>query len=133
MGARGAGAERLIHLSPLPFYTAGVFAPHLAAAFGWKIGEILVYLLVTTLMIMWSGPVAGLLAVRRVALGSNTLFGLAFMLPALSTGSLALFYRRLARSSATLPRAPGSERCRRYRRASRRSFPPSEPMKVARR
>lgn len=83
-------------LSPLPFYTAGVFAPHLAAEFGWKIGDILTYLLITTLMVVWAGPLAGLVAVRwgvrRVALGSTALFGLAFMLPALSTGSLALFY-----------------------------------------
>lgn len=83
-------------LSPLPFYTAGVFAPHLAAAFGWKIGEILTALLITTLMVVWAGPLAGFLAerfgVRRVALISTALFGLAFMLPALSNGSLALFY-----------------------------------------
>ena len=83
-------------LSPLPFYTAGVFAPHLAAEFGWKIGDILTYLLITTLMVVWAGPLAGLLAVRwgvrRVALASTALFGLAFMLPALSNGSLLLFY-----------------------------------------
>ena len=83
-------------LSPLPFYTAGVFAPYLAAAFGWKIGDILAALLITTLMVLWAGPLVGLLAVRwgvrRVALTSTGLFGLAFMLPALSTGSLALFY-----------------------------------------
>jgi predicted MFS family arabinose efflux permease len=83
-------------LSPLPFYTAGVFAPHLAAAFGWKIGDIFTSLLITTLMVVWAGPLAGVLAVRwgvrRVALVSTALFGLAFMLPALSNGSLALFY-----------------------------------------
>ena len=83
-------------LSPLPFYTAGVFAPHLAAAFGWKIGDILAALLITTLMVVWAGPLAGLLAerwgVRRVALASTASFGFAFMLPALSNGSLALFY-----------------------------------------
>lgn len=83
-------------LSPLPFYTAGVFAPHLAAEFGWKIGDILTYLLITSLMVVWAGPLVGVLAVRwgvrRVALGSTALFGFAFMLPALSNGSLALFY-----------------------------------------
>lgn len=83
-------------LSPLPFYTAGVFAPHLADAFGWKIGDIFTALLITTLMVVWAGPLAGVLAVRwgvrRVALTSTALFGLAFMLPALSTGSLTLFY-----------------------------------------
>ena len=83
-------------LSPLPFYTAGVFAPHLAAEFGWKIGDIFTSLLITTLMVVWAGPLAGVLAVkwgvRRVALTSTALFGLAFMLPAWSNGSLALFY-----------------------------------------
>lgn len=83
-------------LSPLPFYTAGVFAPHLAAQFGWKIGDIFTSLLITTLMVVWAGPLAGVLAVRfgvrRVALISTALFGFAFMLPALSNGSLMLFY-----------------------------------------
>ena len=50
-------------LSPLPFYTVGVFAPLLMAAFGWKISEILTSLLITTAMIAWAGPMAGLLAV----------------------------------------------------------------------
>lgn len=83
-------------LSPLPFYTAGVFAPHLAAAFGWKIGDILTALLITTLMVVWAGPLAGLAAVRfgvrRVALISTASFGLAFMALGLSNGSLPLFY-----------------------------------------
>lgn len=83
-------------LSPLPFYTAGVFAPHLVAAFGWKIGDIFTSLMITTLMVVWAGPLAGWLAmrwgVRRVALVSTAAFGFAFMLPALSNGSLALFY-----------------------------------------
>jgi MFS family permease len=83
-------------LSPLPFYTAGVFAPQLMAAFNWKIGDILTSLLITTAMVAWAGPVAGLLAVRwgvrRIALGSTALFGLAFMTLAFSNGSLRVFY-----------------------------------------
>ena len=83
-------------LSPLPFYTVGVFAPLLMAAFGWKISEILTSLLITTAMIAWAGPMAGLLAVRwgarRVALGSTALFGFSFMSLAFSNGSLTLFY-----------------------------------------
>lgn len=83
-------------LSPLPFYTVGVFAPLLMAAFGWKMSEILTSLLITTAMIVWAGPIAGLLAVRwgvrRVALGSTALFGFSFMSLAFSNGSLLLFY-----------------------------------------
>lgn len=83
-------------LSPLPFYTAGVFAPQLMAAFNWKIGDIFAALLITTAMVAWAGPLAGFLAVRwgvrRVALGSTAMFGVAFMALAFSNGSLALFY-----------------------------------------
>ncbi len=83
-------------LSPLPFYTLGVFAPHLNAAFGWKTADIMAALLITTLMVVWAGPLAGLLAVRfgvrRVALTSTALFGLAFLLPVFWTGSIVWFY-----------------------------------------
>jgi MFS family permease len=87
-------------LSPLPFYTIGVFAPHLAKAFGWSQGQIMAGLTVTTLMVLWAGPVVGILAtrwpVRRVAIGSLVLFGLAFMSLALSSGSLVQYYLTFA-------------------------------------
>lgn len=83
-------------LSPMPFYTMGVFAPHLVKAFGWSISQIMAGLSVTTLMVLWAAPVAGMLAVRwgvrKVALISLPLFGLAFMALSLSTGSLTQFY-----------------------------------------
>ncbi len=83
-------------LSPMPFYTMGVFAPHLAREFGWTIGQIMGGLSVTTLMILWAAPAVGLLAgrvgVRPVVLGSLLLFGLAFMALGLSSGSLAQYY-----------------------------------------
>ncbi|OYY72591.1 MFS transporter [Sphingomonas sp. 28-63-12] len=83
-------------LSPLPFYTLGVFAPHLAKAFGWSMSQIMAGLSVTTLMVLWAGPLTGLLAVRygvrRIALISLLLFSLSFMTLALSNGSLPLFY-----------------------------------------
>lgn len=83
-------------LSPMPFYTIGVFAPHLARDFGWSIGEIMGGITVTTIVVLWAGPLAGWVAekygVRRVALTSLVLFALAFMSLALSTGSLTLFY-----------------------------------------
>jgi MFS family permease len=83
-------------LSPMPFYTLGVFAPHLAREFGWSIGEIMAGLTVTTVMMLWAAPAVGLLAgrfgVRRVALASLVLFGLAFMALGLSSGSLTQYY-----------------------------------------
>ena len=83
-------------LSPMPFYTMGVFAPHMAKEFGWSIGEIMGGLTVTTFMVLWAAPLVGVLAgrigVRRVALASLPLFGLAFMTLGLSTGSLTEYY-----------------------------------------
>jgi len=87
-------------LSPLPFYTIGVFAPHLAKAFGWSQGAIMGGITVTTLMVLWAGPVVGIIAtrypVRRVAIGSLILFGLAFMALGLSSGSLVQYYLTFA-------------------------------------
>jgi MFS family permease len=87
-------------LSPLPFYTIGVFAPHLAKAFGWSMGEIMGGITVTTLMVLWAGPLVGILAtrlpVRRVAITSLVLFGFAFMSLGLSTGSLLQYYATFA-------------------------------------
>jgi predicted MFS family arabinose efflux permease len=98
-------------LSPLPFYTTGVFAPHLAKAFGWKIGDIMGGITMTTLMVLWAGPVAGILAtrfgVRRVAITSLVLFSLSFMSFALLTQSLTQYYLTWAIAAAlgagTLP------------------------------
>ena len=87
-------------LSPLPFYTIGVFAPHLAKAFGWSQGQIMGGLSMTTLMVLWAGPAVGWLAtrwpVRQVAIGSLVLFSLAFMSLALSNGSLVQYYLTFA-------------------------------------
>jgi MFS family permease len=83
-------------LSPLPFYTMGVFAPHLAKEFGWTTAQIMGGLSMTTLAVIVSGPAAGLLAekigTRRVALTSLILFGLAFMAMSLVGKSITQFY-----------------------------------------
>ena len=83
-------------LSPLPYYTLGVFAPHLTAAFGWPIDRIMFGLTVMTLMVLWAAPLTGLLAqkygVRRIAITSIILFSLAFMSLGLMTNSLTHFY-----------------------------------------
>jgi len=83
-------------LSPLPFYTTGILAPYLMKTFGWKIGQIMAGITVTTAVVLFAGPLAGFLAVRfgarRVALTSLVLFALSFMGFGLSNGSLPLYY-----------------------------------------
>lgn len=83
-------------LSPLPWYTMGVFAPALSKEFGWRIDQIMVALSITTLMVMWAGPLVGVMAkrfgVRRIALTSVVLFSLSFMSLGLNRGSLLQFY-----------------------------------------
>jgi predicted MFS family arabinose efflux permease len=83
-------------LSPLPFYTTGIMAPYLMSSFGWKIGQIMAGITVTTAVVLIAGPAAGFLAVRfgarRVALTSLVLFALSFMAFGLSNGSLPLYY-----------------------------------------
>ena len=69
-------------LSPVPFYTIGMFAPELAREFHWQYAQILFGLTVTTFTVLISAPAAGFLAdrigVRPVVLGSIVLFGLSF-------------------------------------------------------
>jgi MFS family permease len=87
-------------LSPLPFYTIGVFVRPLSAEFGWTVDQILVALIVTTLSVLVASPVVGILTdkygVRRVALASTVGFGLSFVLFAFNPGSLPLFYANYA-------------------------------------
>lgn len=85
-------------LSPLPFYTIGVFIPPLLAEFGpmgWTAGDVLLALLIYTVGAFVMSPVIGILAerfgARRVALISIVTFSLAMMALSLNTGSKALF------------------------------------------
>jgi predicted MFS family arabinose efflux permease len=98
-------------LSPVGFYTVGVFAPVLAKTFGWSFGAIFFGITVQTLAAIIFAPLAGLLAdrfgARPVALISLALFGSAFMVFAAGNGSLPLFYATWALLAAvgagTLP------------------------------
>jgi predicted MFS family arabinose efflux permease len=98
-------------LSPLGFYTIGVFAPVLAKAFGWSFGEIFFGITVQTIAVIIFAPLTGLLAdrfgARPVALISLVLFALAFMTFAAGNGSIAMFYASWALlaivGSGTLP------------------------------
>jgi predicted MFS family arabinose efflux permease len=98
-------------LSPLPFYTTGVFAPYLMKAFGWSLGQIMAGITVTTAVVLFAGPLAGFLALRygarRIALSSLVLFAFSFMAFGLSNGSLPLYYATWAAAAlvgaGTLP------------------------------
>jgi MFS family permease len=83
-------------LSPMPFYTIGIFAPLLAHEFHWSFAQIFAGITCTTAAVIIASPLVGLASdrygVRRVALSSVALFGLSFMALALSNGSLPLYY-----------------------------------------
>lgn len=83
-------------MSPLPFYTIGVFAGPLSREFGWQQGQIMDALPILTLGALVMSPLAGWIAdrfgVRRVTLFSVAAFGLSMMAFALGNGSLRLFY-----------------------------------------
>ncbi|MEM0984736.1 MAG: MFS transporter [Pseudomonadota bacterium] len=85
-------------LSPLPFYTIGVFIPPLLGEFGasgWDVGFIINALAIYTFGAFASAPIIGLLAerfgARRVALISIITFSLSMMAIGLNTGSKSLY------------------------------------------
>ena len=83
-------------MSPLPFYTIGVFAQPLSQEFGWGIDQIMYGLVPFCLATVFSAPFAGYLSdrfgVRQVALISILLFALGMMAFALNNGSLPLYF-----------------------------------------
>lgn len=83
-------------LAPLPFYTAGMFAPELQGAFGWSFASLMGAITVQSFVVMATGPMAGFavdrFGARRVAQVSLVLFGLTFMSLSLSNGALWLYY-----------------------------------------
>jgi MFS family permease len=85
-----------VGLSPVPFYTIGMFAPELSKAFGWSFASMMGSIGVQSAVVMVSGPLAGFAVdrwgARPVAIVSLLLFGLCFMSLALSNGSLLLYY-----------------------------------------
>lgn len=89
-----------VGLSPIPFYTIGMFAPELSKAFGWSFASMMGSIGVQSAVVMVSGPLAGFAVdrwgARPVAMISLLLFGLCFMSLALSNGSLTLYYAQWA-------------------------------------
>jgi MFS family permease len=83
-------------LSPMPFYTIGIFAPILAQEFHWSFAQIFAGITCTTAAVIVASPAVGFAAdrfgVRPVALTSVALFGLSFMGLGLGNGSLTLYY-----------------------------------------
>lgn len=98
-------------LAAMPFYTAGVFAPHLAREFGWSLGEIMAGLTITTVTVVVAAPVTGMLCdrfgTRPIAMVSLGCFGLAYLSLATLGNSLVQFYATWAIAAAlgagTLP------------------------------
>lgn len=101
-------------MSPLPFYTIGIFIPPLLAEFGslgWTAGDILAALAIYTIGAVVMAPIIGILTdkfgARRVALISIVTFGLSLMALSLNTGSKTLYVflwlLMAAAGSGTLP------------------------------
>lgn len=89
-----------VGLSPIPFYTIGMFAPELSEAFGWSFAAMMGSIGVQSAAVMLVSPMAGMAVdrygARPVALISLFLFGLCFMSLSLSNGSLMLYYAQWA-------------------------------------
>jgi MFS family permease len=85
-----------VGLSPIPFYTIGMFAPELSHAFGWSFAALMGSIAIQSGTVILVSPLAGAavdrFGARPIALGSLVLFGLCYMSLALTPGSLWVFY-----------------------------------------
>ncbi|WP_350284594.1 MFS transporter [uncultured Croceitalea sp.] len=83
-------------MSPLPFYTIGVFAIPLTKKFGWGMDTVMGGLTVFTIAALIASPLVGYIAdkigARKTALWSLALFGITFVAFSLNTGSPVLYY-----------------------------------------
>jgi MFS family permease len=79
-------------MSPLPFYTIGVFIKPISEEFGWEPSKVLLALSVYTVFIVFMAPFIGMvtdrIGARKVALTSIIMFGISMMMQSLHTGSL---------------------------------------------
>jgi len=82
-------------MSPLPFYTIGVFAAPLMQEFGWSIAQVMFALAVFTMGALLAAPMIGYITdrvgVRKVVLSSIVLFSLTMMSFSLNNGSIPLY------------------------------------------
>src|SRR5690349_15439754 len=72
-----------VGLSPVPFYTIGMFAPALNEAFQWTFASMMATLTIQSAVTIVTSPIAGMLidrfGARPVAMISLVLFGLCYM------------------------------------------------------
>lgn len=82
-------------MSPLPFYTIGVFVRPFVQEFGWTVAQIMSGLAIFTLVALVAAPTIGWITdrmgVRKVVLASIVSFSLAMMAFSLNNGSIALY------------------------------------------
>jgi MFS family permease len=85
-----------VGLSPIPFYTIGMFAPELSHAFGWSFAALMGSIAIQSATVIVVSPFAGAaidrFGARPIALVSLVLFGLCFMSLSLTPGALWVFY-----------------------------------------
>ena len=83
-------------LSPIPPFTAGIFATALNAEYGWPRGEILAAIIIVTIGLVLLGPTVGRLVdrvgARRVAIGSTVGLGLCLSAFSAIGSNIASFY-----------------------------------------
>lgn len=86
----------MVGLTALPFYTYGIFAIPLEAEFGWTRAQSQSGLLFQTIGVLAVLPILGWACdrhgVRKIAIGSMTLFAISFAMMALNNGSLWQYY-----------------------------------------
>lgn len=82
-------------MSPLPFYTIGVFAGPFMQEFGWTIAQVMSALAVFTMVALFAAPMIGYVTdrvgVRKVVLTSIVLFSLTMMSFGLNNGSMGMY------------------------------------------
>ena len=82
-------------MSPLPFYTIGVFAVALTKEFGWGMDQVMAAMPVFTIVALFMSPTIGFIAdrfgARKTALASVLFFGLTFMAFSFNNGSTAVY------------------------------------------
>ena len=85
-----------VGLSPIPFYTIGMFAPVLSQEFGWSFASLMASIAVQSATVIVVSPLAGAavdrFGARPIALLSLVLFGLSYMSLSLTNGSIWMFY-----------------------------------------
>ncbi len=82
-------------MSPLPFYTIGVFVVPFMQEFGWSVSDIMLAILFFSVAALFTSPLIGIITdrigVRKTILISIFTFALAFMAFSLNTGNKTVY------------------------------------------